>query len=358
VGFPALTSAGASGTDSRETVAEAGTDDGRERENQCETGGSYATGTPIPEIELGNNAGAMVDGRLYTIGGFLDDVGDERLLQATDEVFAYDVREDVWDRTVENLPRKLWGMDAIGVDGEVYAWGGAEPEAPFGEGRDDPVYMSESIYRLVPGEGWAELEATVPGGVLMESRSLYDPADGLVYVFGGAVSAEENTDRIWTFDPETEAIEDERWATLPEPTRWPSVGLVEVDGRRYAHCMGGIAYDEDGHYTIDTNVRYELATGQRERMTELDEGLVHATGQNPVLDNVVYLLKGTRALAYDPVDDAFSEVESIGEEVSFGAHSVSDGELILLGGHDKVETGVHEGAHDTEDRVWRYRPPC
>lgn len=327
--------------------------------DQCEGEGAYANGTRMPAIEVGDNVGAMVDGVLYTIGGFLDDVGDERSLQATDAVLAYDVEADSWDEGVEDLPRKLWGMDAIGVDGTVYAWGGAEPGAPFEDGTDDPEYMSDAIYRLVPGEGWAELDATVPGGVAMESRSLYDPDDGLVYVFGGATAAYDNTDRIWTFDPDAEAVVDEEWQTLPEAPRWPSVGLVEVDGTRYAHCIGGIAYDDDNrHYTIDANTRYDLATGERERMAPLTDEMVHATGQNPVIGNAVYLLEGTQATAYDPERDAFFDVASIGEGLSFGAHGVYDDELIALGGHEKLNGGEYDGAHDTENRVWRFTPPC
>lgn len=373
-GVPALTGYGPlCGTDSKETLAgmtastestdeeiagETGDEGVDQTASRCANGGGYANGTPIPIGEIGNNAGAVVDGVLYSVGGFLDDVGDERKLRAIDDVLAYDVAADSWTQAVENLPRKLWGMDAIGVDGRVYAWGGAEPGAPFGEGKNGPEHMSERVYRLVPGEGWDELEATVPGGVSMESRSLYNPTDGLVYVFGGAVSTDRNTDRIWTFDPDAEAIVDEEWQTLPEPTRWPSVGLVEVDGRRYAHCIGGLAYDEDGYHTIEANVRFDLETGEAERMADLTADVTHATGQNPVLDDRIYLLKGSQALVYDPVTDAFTDVTSIGEELSFGAHGVVDGELILLGGHDKVEGGEYEGAHDAEDRVWRYTPPC
>jgi len=325
---------------------------------QCVGGGRYVSGTPMPAVEIGNNAGALVDGVLYSIGGILDDVGDERSLQATDTVMAYDTTADSWDTDVPDLPRELWGMDAIGADGEVYAWGGAKAGAPFGAGKDTPEYMSERIYRLVPGDGWEELDATVPGGVLMESRSLYNPHDGLVYVFGGATSASNNTDRIWTFDPETESVVDAEWQTLPEASRWPSVGLVEVDATWYAHCLGGIAYDDDGHYAVDTNTRYNLATGDRERMNSLPTGVARATGHDPVLDNVIYLLDGAQATAYDPEADAFFDVQSIDEGLSFGAHGVHDDELVVLGGHDKIEEGEHEGAHDTTDRVWRYTPPC
>lgn len=325
---------------------------------QCVGGGTYANGTPIPTAEIGNNAGALVDGVLYSIGGILDDVGDERSLQATETVLAYDTAADSWDTDVPDLPRELWGMDAVGVDGKVYAWGGAEPGAPFGEDKDTPEYMSETIYRLTPGSGWEELDATVPGGVLMESRSLYNPHDGLVYVFGGATSASDNTDRIWTFNPEAETVVDAEWQTLPEASRWPSVGLVEVGATRYVHCLGGIAYDDDGYHTVDTNARYDVETGDRERMTALPTDATHATGCDPVLDNTIYLLEGEQAIAYDPEADAFFDVQSISEDLSFGAHGVHDDELVVLGGHGKIDDGEHEGAHDATDRVWRYTPPC
>ncbi|EMA46279.1 Kelch repeat-containing protein [Halococcus saccharolyticus] len=324
--------------------------------------------TPLPVV--GSDAGGgVLDGELYFFGGIETATG----LAATRRTFAYDPAAGsggTWDRQ-SDFPRALWGPCGVATDDALYSFGGAPTNGPY-EGGPPP---SDAIFRYRPDEGWTDLTATqgtrcpypnwVMGGV-------YNPVDGLIYCVGGgtgAHDAETATDhgfdgdvpgtfderRLWTFDPTSESVADPDLARMPEAKRWPTVALLEADGRQYVHVIGGLSGTTG---PTDSNFRYDVASGSFERATPMPRAGTYATHGDPVIGNRAYLTNGmfwegeptidryeTVAHRYDPASDSFvTDLPRPSHRRGGATSGVIDGTLYVVGGHIKRfdQNGLHD----------------
>lgn len=300
---------------------------------------------------LSNNAGAVLDGELYSIGGVVDDTAfpdsPEYRLDAVTDVYAYDPQRDDW-RHAEDLPEPLWGASATATDDALYVFGGAEDHAPYHEPHRGAEHMSDRIYRYVRDEGWEQIDETLPEGPLMACRTVYSPEEEVIYGVGGATGPATDTDSIWRFDPKTEQIVDEEWQTLMEPVRWPAAGIMKYEDREYLYTAGGFNAAE--RRATDRTVKYDLGTRILVTGTDLPVPTATMTGEAPVIDNTMYLGFGVQwpdgeagtdtvynvsVWAYDPAEDAVTEAAQLPVDRvrTAGAHGVIDDALYVAGGH-------------------------
>jgi N-acetylneuraminic acid mutarotase len=182
-------------------------------------------------------AAAVVDGRIYVVGG----AGDEDYTP-TAAVEAYDPATDSW-QVLADLPSALWGPAAAAADGKIYVIGGGSGD-PFGE-RD----LSAGIQVYDPAtDGW-DLASDMTTARAFAGVAVMD---GLVYVAGGSTNLTTGggalkhsvTGELEVYDPQTDS-----W-TLSSPMAEPRTGhaLAAVDGRLLA--FGGFSADDRGAYSV------------------------------------------------------------------------------------------------------------
>jgi hypothetical protein len=318
--------------------------------------GEWTERARLPALQS-DAAGGVVDGTLYYFGGFPTGAG----VQPLDRAQAYDpaVGENGEWRRIEDVPRAVWGACGVAADEKLFSFGGA-PGNPY-----DGTAPSDEVFRYVPGEGWTDLtdEADVrcpyPNWAM---RGAYDPDDELIYCVGGgtdvtdraSATAQAGTDqpgtfdesRLWTFDPDAEAVADPDLARMPEAKRWPSVALVAVDDRPCLHVIAG-RYGGGG--PTDSNYRYDIERGEWSEMTSAPLSGNYGSNSDPVLDNAVYLTQGISlegdlsmdsyrpfSHRYDPDSDAFeTDIPSPSYPRTGPVDAVIDGTLYVVGGHRK-----------------------
>ncbi|WP_329037574.1 carboxypeptidase regulatory-like domain-containing protein [Streptomyces sp. NBC_00178] len=135
---------------------------------------------------------AVLDGRLYMIGGCADSCGVTRAQ-------AYDVASDSW-RTLAPYPLPIAYLACGGVDGHVVCAGGQTP----GTG------VVDSAYSYDPATDTWSPAAALPVGLW---GSAYTTANDLLLVSGGSTgsaAAASVTGRGFAYDPDTDA-----WTPLP-----------------------------------------------------------------------------------------------------------------------------------------------
>lgn len=143
---------------------------------------------PTPREHL---ASAVVDGKLFVIGGRWDGVGNLAALEV------YDPVADTWER-LPDMPSRRGGLTAGATGGRIYVGGGEDPWARSGSGC---TYNTLEVYDTSTGE-WSRL------GNLPTARHGLASAvlDGRWYVVGGATKPTAGTfvsvsNRVETYVP-------------------------------------------------------------------------------------------------------------------------------------------------------------
>ena len=278
-----------------------------------------ARGLPEPRTEAG---GAVLDGRLYVIGGI------DSFARTLSSAWAYDPAGDAWER-LPDLPRKLSHPGVVGVDGRLWVIGGFGPLGIRLRGamiaRWDPL---ATVYVYDPRAARWDSVAPLPsargaggaahaagalwyvGGIdpaLLPSASLFrlDLATGgwtsmppmriardhlRMEAVGGelfAISGREDDLRFNLPDVERFTIVEGRWspaAPLGRPRG--GFGSVVSDGRIY--LFGG----EGVWRTMDFVDRYDPALDRWERLPGLPEARHGIVGG--VLRDGIHLVSGGR----------------------------------------------------------------
>lgn len=232
---------------------------------------------PIAAVEAGT---CVVNGRFYTIGGFIDG------LEVTTAVHSYDPETDTW-RAHADMPEAVTHFNAA-VQDDRYVWfaggyAGAHPgHAVRGTWRYDTVEDVWASFTPLP-----ELRATC-GCAIVDNR---------LHLFGGL-----GADRTTNFD--------DHWVLdLDDPTAWTTAaampnarghfGTAVIDGKIYA--IGG-----QFHHDVD-----QMAPG--ESTADLD--LVHC---------------------YDPATDEWAEVRYLNRSRSHmeSGTFACGGRVLIVGGRN------------------------
>lgn len=327
--------------------------------------GEWTEETPMP-VAQSDIASGVVDGIMYCFSGIRSDLH----LDATAEGFAYDPTAGdggEWER-MPDLPKALWGMCGVSDGERIFAFGGAEKDSPYQTNRPP----TDEIFTFEPGDGWTNLTETedvrCPYGTWV-MQGAYNPVDGLIYNVGGAVFHDQNytdeSDWVWTFDPERAEVVDAPLTTLPEQRRWSTVGFVEVDGAPMLHVMAGQGDDPTAR-----NDRYDIAADAWRPAADVPMPGLYNTHNNPVIDNRIYLTHGLLwspdeeltndsynlvCWAYDPVTDEWdTELAQPAHRRGGSGLGIIDGTLYLAGGHRKDYDG--NNYHQATTRVESFTP--
>ena len=328
---------------------------------------SWVEKAKIP-VNQSDASGGVLDGKLYYFGGF----GQGSNLDAVKQAFVYEPGASTagrWKR-IEDLPRALWAPCGVATENAIYSFGGAPSGSPY-----NGVSPSDRIFRYEPENAWVDLTARTGVRCPYPNYTMggvYNPDDGLIYCLGGgtnvtnrdsAVTADPrrrpgtfDESRIWTFNPETERVENPDLAQMPKAKRWPSVGLVEKHGRKYIHAIGGRF--GPGQPT-DTNFRFDI---DREEWTWAANAPIagtFATTRDSVIDNQVYLTHArgyedqspeenytTKCYRYDPIHDEFEKQPDARHRRGGSVSGVIDDTLYVAGGHIKQYDQNGDGYHD------------
>jgi N-acetylneuraminic acid mutarotase len=167
--------------------------------------------TTLPGAGLNAPAAAVLDGRVYVIGGF-DGVSNRPVAR----VMAYEIATRTW-RDVAPLPAPRGGHAAVALDGRIHVLGG---------GNDRSTLASHDVYD--PATDRWQAAAPLP-------RSEGSPAavawQGRLHAIGGRSGPSDFGD-VYVYDPAHD-----RWTTGPSiPPRGTAGALVYCDR---VHVIGG-----------------------------------------------------------------------------------------------------------------------
>ena len=233
-------------------------------------------------------ATAVVDGRIYVIGGAID--GD---FTAANTVEAYDPASDSWE-ALTDMPTALWSPAAAAVDGKIYVIGGGTGDA-LGE---HSVFASVHVYDPAT-DSW-DTAADMPTARAILGASA---VGNLIYAVGGDSGGESILSRaLEVYNTATDT-----WTVAADmPTPRDAHATVAVDGKVYA--FGGLAWGSESSVEVAHEVEvYDPSTNSWERSTRMPDqrwGLGAA-----VVDGTIYLIGGARTTmtiassytdAYDP----------------------------------------------------------
>ena len=233
----------------------------------------WRTVAPLP-IPIHHAAAAVVDGRLFVVGGY---TGGRVQSTTLGTVFEYEPSQNTW-RGRAQMPTRRGGLAVAAVGGRLYALGGAADRATNTHevydvaadrwSRANPMPTARDHLAAVVFEGrvWALGGRESFFGTQYANVEIYDPATdswqtgtplasargGLaaaalgdkIFVFGGEAPL-----RIWSATEMYDRTINTWVAKAPMPTARHGIGAAVVDGRIYV--PGGA--QEPGFAATDVN---------------------------------------------------------------------------------------------------------
>jgi N-acetylneuraminic acid mutarotase len=228
--------------DGESVFALAGTDGGPVQTVERFDGTAWTEETTVPGSGLNAPAAALLDGRLYVIGGF-----ETTTNVPTDRVQMYDAEAGTWSEAAP-LPSPRGGHAAAVLDGRIHVVGGGNEVStiadhsvfdpalgiwrhlaplPRAHGSVAAVVVDERLWAIggrSGGEDFGDVDVYDPDtdswspGPSIPPRGTHGAAlfDGAIHVFGGESQAEGRVlGDVLRLDPDSE--EWEQVSTLPTP---------------------------------------------------------------------------------------------------------------------------------------------
>ena len=177
-------------------------------------------------------AGAVVDGRLYMLGGCVNsDCGGG----ASNRLDVYDPQTDSWSAKAA-MPTPRYNFGAVSFNGKIYAVGGFNACPPC-----FPQIATLEVYDVAT-DAWT---TKTPMPTVREGLQLVAFGDK-IYALGGCIRTVPSSSCTATGVLEIYEPAKDRWTTgAPMPTARQNVGVVVLRGKLYA--FGGYA---DGSTTV------------------------------------------------------------------------------------------------------------
>jgi hypothetical protein len=246
---------------------------------------------PIP-TGRGFVSGAVVDGKIYVIGGFPSHYS----VTAANEM--YDPATDQWT-VMEPMPQARCVHATCAYHGKIYVFGGVSP-SPYGN-------ANKNVYEYDPQTNIWTKKADMPYANAFCGIAV---VNGTIYLIGGNLNYHSIPfSRLMAYDPLTETWSEK--APMPTARGWLSACVV--DGKIYA--IGGASEDyHAGSYKI-VEV-YNPATNTWTQKADMPTG--RAGSGICAMDGKIYVVGGYRHpatlsenLMYDPVTDTWSKKSSL-----------------------------------------------
>jgi N-acetylneuraminic acid mutarotase len=256
----------------------------------------------------------VVDGKLYAIGGALNQTTSSRA------VAEYDPATNKWTQRA-NLPETTCGLSTSVIDGKIYTIGGAT--SAVGVARS-------SVYVYDPETDTWIRKTDMPTARAYLSASV---VNGKIYVIGGAPSVFSPAYRtVEEYDPAADTWT--RKADMPTARSTHSTGVV--DGKIYV--IGGMVGSPTPWTGLSVVEVYDPATDIWTRKADMPtRRLCHAVS---AVDGKIYLMGGSTsnsgALAtleeYDPITDTWTRKADMPTARWGLSSSVVDGKIYAVGG--------------------------
>lgn len=302
------------------------------------TGWSPIASMPSP---LGHVAGAVLDGKLHTLGGW-----DQNFV-AQAHHFIYDPASNSWS-TGTALPEPRFGANAAVVDGRIYLVAGAAT---------GHVYTRELRMYDPAADSWTA-KAQTP---YLRNFMSVGVIDGKIYAAGGNLGGSID-DKLWMYDPATDA-----WtlkAPIPEPHYIGFSGVI--NGRFYlfggmsnaGKVERGYAYDPPTDTWAEVaplpTWRYGGASGVA-AVSAVWDGKLYAIGGLPQGTDVPV----RTVEVYDPVTNSWTTgPDAIFEPWNGPGTGVIDGAIYVAGGGEAGRTTAFAQGLGGGDVVWSVDAPA
>ncbi len=231
---------------------------------------TWSYGPPLP-MPMHHTMAAVVDGRLFVIGGEFEGAGTGRPPVYLDTVYELDAANGAWLPRASMPTARSGGGSAV-IDGKIYVAGGRPPR-----GHDFAVYDPRT-------DEWTVL----PDVPTARNHLGVGAIDGKVYVaggrFGGGVGS-EMTDVLEIYDPTTNTWS--RGAPLLEPR----AGVAAVVARGCLYLIGGEGNENDPRGIFENNEAYDPATDTWHRLAPMPLPTHGLTGA-AFLNDLIYIPGG------------------------------------------------------------------
>jgi len=289
--------------------------------------GRFTLAAPLPEART-EAGGAVLDGRLYVVGG----LGPQN--QSLTSFFAYDPASDSWER-LRDLPGPLNHPGVVSANGRIWVVGSMGPLGirlrGFMFARWNP---QSAVFSYDPAAGrWtagpAMPEARGGGGVAV--------ADGAIWYVGGINDALEITNDLFRLDLKT--LEWQRKASMPtarDHLRMEAVGnsLFAISGR-----------EDDLRLNLATTERYDIATDTWTRVSDTPNprggfGSTVAGGRIYTFGGEYPWTTLSAVERYDPQTDRWDVIGSLPESRHGIIAGTIDGRIHLVSGGRRPRVSV------------------
>jgi len=195
---------------------------------------SWSIGSSMPTART-EVAGAVLDGKIYVIGGF------EEQGEATNLVEVYDPQTDRWDR-VSPLPIPLEHTAVSTYDGQLFVVGGYT----IVDGERTPTDKLFSYNSST--DKWKELKSMPKARGALTANFI----DGILYTIGGEDSSLKTLKKTEAYDPTTNT-----WSTKSSmPTPRHHIASIADDEKIYV--IGGRQTGNFPGQNVDANEVYDV----------------------------------------------------------------------------------------------------
>lgn len=213
---------------------------------------------------------AAVDGKIYSIGGFIADIHK----QAQKDAFVYDPATDTWNR-IPSLPSPRGSVATVALNGKIHAIGGRNPQ--------DELQATHEIYDPEK-QIWTSAK---PLPVARDHASIV-AVDGKIHVIGGRTGDYDDvTDYHDVYDPAADS-----WSKAPPMPTARSATAATVYQNMIV-VFGGECHNEN---TFSVNEGYDLAEKQWKTLESVKGR--HGFG-TATIDDRVYFVAGARGCGGD-----------------------------------------------------------
>ena len=224
---------------------------------------TWTTKTPMPTTRGGMGIG-VVNGKIYAIGGMTHPSGSFNTVEE------YDPATDTWT-TKAPMPTRRFQLSTSVVNGKIYAIGGSRywPDITSKVEEYDPVTDTWTEKRPMPTARYALSTSVV---------------NGKIYAMGGVLEHPEITPIVEEYDP----VENLWRRKADMPTARPFLATSVLNGRIYA--IGGAAPDPDGP-PVSTVEEYDPITNTWTTKADLPKARGHLTAGT--VNGRIYAIGGT-----------------------------------------------------------------
>jgi len=289
---------------------------------------------------------AVVDGKVYVIGGYGE---DNRILSAVE---AYDPATDTWTKKAD-MPTAIWASDACVVDGRIYISGGATLwDFPFG------ILATVQVYDPAT-DTWTQA-TDMPRARFGHTASV---VDGNMYIIGGSDTIVGDFSTVDVYNPATDT-----WTTaadFPNPRSQPTAAVVD----RKIYVIGGMNPPPGPEMTVLSTVE-EYAPGvQQVTAVEMEAGTWTQKADMPtgraisgsaVVDGKIYVIGGAHipwgftavVEEYDPATDTWTRRADMPTARQALVVAAVDGIIYAIGGWDGSRNVPTVEAYDPATDMW------